>query len=46
MTVCAARSDDPGFFTSCNTALRGPCVCGALVAAELINDTDSTKETR
>lgn len=44
MTVCANRSDSPGFFTSCHQANGGPCVCGAQVAAELINDT--TKENR
>lgn len=30
MTVCANRSDDPGFFTPCKQ-----CPCGAAVKAEL-----------
>jgi hypothetical protein len=34
MTVCANRTDDPGFFTSCWAACGGSCVCGQQVAAE------------
>jgi len=35
MTVCANRTDSPGFFTSCWDANgRTACLCGAAVAAE------------
>lgn len=34
MTVCAQRSDDPGFFTPCHTRDR-TCVCGQQVRADL-----------
>lgn len=34
MTVCAHRTDEPGFFTSCNVACAGPCRCGEDVRAE------------
>lgn len=38
MTVCGARTDSPGFFTSCADALgRRSCPCGEQVAAELAN---------
>lgn len=35
MTVCGARTDDPGFFTPCTAILRGLCACGEAVRAEL-----------
>lgn len=34
MTVCAARTDEPGFFTPCVVACAGICVCGEAVRAE------------
>lgn len=43
MSVCANRTDSPGFFTSCVHALNGPCLCGQQVAEDLINQT--TQET-
>lgn len=36
MTVCANRTDDPGFFRSCVDANHNACVCGAQVLAETI----------
>ena len=36
--ICAQRPDDPGFFTSCNAVLRGPCACGVQVAEELAGE--------
>lgn len=38
MPVCGNRTDDPGFFTSCNVALGGPCECGTQVQAEQQGD--------
>lgn len=36
MTVCANRTDNPGFFTSCAAASGwNGCPCGQQVAAEL-----------
>jgi hypothetical protein len=45
VTVCAARTDSPGSFTSCFHAL-GKCACGEQVAADLITEatTDSTEQ--
>lgn len=31
MTICANRTDDPGFFTSCDSACGRPCPCAAEV---------------
>lgn len=42
--ICANRTDSPGFFTSCEHALNGPCICGEQVAADLIDQT--MEETR
>lgn len=36
MSVCGNRTDSPGFFTSCQHALNGACICGAQLAEELI----------
>jgi len=36
MSVCANRTDSPGFFTSCWESLgRKVCLCGAEVEAEI-----------
>ena len=35
MTVCAHRTDNPGFFTPCALACGQPCPCAAEVQADL-----------
>lgn len=49
MTVCAHRTDSPGFFTSC-VAATGRCRCGEDVMADQIQqtqpDTETLEETR
>ncbi len=44
MTVCANRSDNPGFFTPCTSGGRR-CVCADQVAADQQSDLD-TQENR
>lgn len=41
MSVCAQRTESPGSFTSCREALGEPCVCGAKVEAELLEEVDA-----
>lgn len=43
MAVCANRTDEPGFFTSCVDANHGPCVCGNQVIAEAIEAGQDTR---
>lgn len=40
MTFCAARTDEPGFFTPCNGNTQDGCTCGKAVKAEVEAGTD------
>jgi hypothetical protein len=35
MSICAYRTDTPGFFIPCIVACAGPCRCGEDVRAEM-----------